>query len=251
MSKPRDPTCLVFRQLSPAWRCLTLPNQYLIVHRRSVSATQLSHLQEFSITGLGGSGTIFASHSPRPAPPNPAFALPSPTAPSLDGLISHPVSVSASDGSFVTPLASPLLSPMTSPLRGGQAGGEGGVSPGGWHQRQGNTVKAPSPTGFYRVSGPASHHLPCNCVSLAQHYGLILLLLLLVAAYRPDYIALQCWHDKLILFFTFGALPSCAIPPSTLVHEQSAHTTCRTLVCMRCRDQASQCHEWTCCRLFL
>lgn len=144
------------------------------MHRRSVSATQLSHLQEFSIAGMGGSGTIFASHSPRPAPPNPTFALPSSIAPSLDGLTSHPVSVSASDGSFVTPLASPLLSPMTSPLRGGPAGGEGAVSPGGWHQRQGSTFKAPSPTGLCRVSGPALPHLANLCVASSaslSHYA--------------------------------------------------------------------------------
>lgn len=115
------------------------------VHRRSMSATQLSHLQEFSIAGFGGSGTIFASHSPRAAPPNPAFALPSPTATPLDGLTSHPVSVSVSDGSFVTPLASPLPSPMMSPLRGG----EGGVSTGvGTHWQQGPANRAPSPSGI-------------------------------------------------------------------------------------------------------
>ena len=114
-----------------------------------MSATQLSHLQEFSIAGFGGSGTIFASHSPRAAPPNPAFALPSPTATPLDGLTSHPVSVSVSDGSFATPLASPLPSPMMSPLRGGQAGGGGGVSPGvGNHWQQGTINKAPSPSGI-------------------------------------------------------------------------------------------------------
>lgn len=119
-----------------------------------MSATQLSHLQEFSIAGFGSSGTIFASHSPRAAPPNPAFALPSPTATPLDGLTSHPVSVSVSDGSFVTPLASPLPSPMMSPLRGGQARGEGEVSPAvGSHWQQGLNNRAPSPSGIALCDG--------------------------------------------------------------------------------------------------
>ncbi len=119
-----------------------------------MSATQLSHLQEFSIAGFGGSGTMFASHSPRAAPPNPAFALPSPTATPLDGLTSHPLPVSVSDGSFVTPLASPLTSPMMSPLRGGQAGVEGGVSPGvGIHWQQGSTNRSPSPSGIALCNG--------------------------------------------------------------------------------------------------
>ena len=116
--------------------------------RRSVSAAQLGHLQEFAITSLAGSGTIFASHSPRAAPPNPAFALPSPTVYCSDGLTSHPVSVSASgtsDASFATPLTSPLPSPLMSPLRGGHGGAEGGVNPGVAGHRQGSIVKASSP----------------------------------------------------------------------------------------------------------
>ena len=122
-----------------------------------MSATQLSHLQEFAITSLAGSGTIFASHSPRAAPPNPAFAVPSPTAYCPDGLTSHPVSVSASgtsDASFATPLASPLPSPLMSPLRGVHGGAEGGLSPGVGGQRQGSIVKASSP--------PSKSHGDCN-----------------------------------------------------------------------------------------
>lgn len=121
---------------------------FVLVHRRSVSAAQLSQLQDFAITSVAASGTMFASHSPRAAPPNPAFALPSPTAHSSDALASHPVSVSASgasDASFVTPLASPLPSPIMSPLRGGQAGVEGGSGSGVWGQVHSGVAKPSSP----------------------------------------------------------------------------------------------------------
>lgn len=120
----------------------------VLVHRRSVSAAQLSQLQDFTITSVAASGTMFASHSPRAAPPNPAFALPSPTAHSPDAPASHLVSVSASGASetnFVTPLASPLPSPVMSPLRGGQGGGEGGFGSGVWGQGHSGIVKASSP----------------------------------------------------------------------------------------------------------
>ena len=136
--------------------------------RRSVSANQLSHLQEFAITSVAGSGTIFASHSPRAAPPNPAFALPSPTAHSIDGLTSHPVSVSASgasDASFATPLAPPLPSPLMSPLRGDQGGAAGGLSPGAGAQRSGSIVKATSPPS----ESPISKQSPLPAFSFGSH----------------------------------------------------------------------------------
>ena len=137
-----------------------------------MSAAQLSQLQDFAITSVAASGTMFASHSPRAAPPNPAFALPSPTAHTTDALASHPASVcasGASDASFVTPLASPLPSPIMSPLRGVQGGVDGGPASGVWGQAPTGVVKAASPTSEAMLF----HH---DCIVSANADALLMLL---------------------------------------------------------------------------
>ena len=106
---------------------------------------------------MHGSGTIFASHSPRTGHFHPPSALqgqlPSPTD---QGYASHAEAASASD-SFATPASSLLTSPVSSPSRMGSIASDAAIS-GGWAQRPGDRLTtSPSSAGL---------HLLIVCINL-------------------------------------------------------------------------------------
>lgn len=144
------------------------------VCRRSISASQLAHLQDLvspqPITRLHGSGTIFASPSPKAghshsalAPSGqsyPALALASPTnalaPPSAEqGFASH-VDFGLADGLAMP--SSLLAAPISSPTRTGSIASDAAVS-GGWAQRPANRLStSPSTAGnaIHFMAAPSS-----------------------------------------------------------------------------------------------
>lgn len=139
-----------------------------LCYRRSLSASQLAHLQDFispqQTTRMHGSGTIFASQSPRMGHSHPTLALTSPTnalASAIEqGFASRADSASAD--SFATPSSSLLASPITLPNRTGSLASDAAVS-GGWAQRPANRLST-SPSNAGKIF--ALHVCPVDCCLL-------------------------------------------------------------------------------------